>query len=107
MGIKSKLARSGWFSDDRRFPPRNAIQKTGECWLWRSVIDRALTDALSTIPSMKAEAMEFFNDKTGWFDRVCIMADLTSKEVLWKLDYFIDMYKKEKELRHANKQTKG
>lgn len=99
MGIKSKIARSGWFSDTKQFPPRNLIQKTGECWLWRTVIDRALVDAISTVPSTKEDAMLFFNDKTGWFDRVCIMADLTAKEVLGKLEYVITTHNKEKQQR--------
>jgi hypothetical protein len=103
MGVKSKLARSGWFSDDKRFPPRNLIQKTGECWLWRTVIDRALVDALSTIPSTKADAMDFFEDKTGWFEKVCSMADLTPKEVFGKLAYFIETNKQDRKKREDAK----
>lgn len=103
MGVKSKLARSGWFSDDRRFPPRTLLQKTGECWLWRTVIDRALVDALSTIPSTREDAMLFFNDKTGWFDRVCIMADLTAQEVLGKLNYLVQTHKEERQKKQNGK----
>jgi hypothetical protein len=103
MGVKSKLARSGCFSDDKQFPPRNLMQKMGECWLWRRVIDRALIDALSTIPSTKQEALDFFNDNTGWFDEVCIMADLKRGEVLAKLNYFITKNQEEKKKRNGNR----
>ena len=102
MGVKARLARSGCFSDDKQFPPRTGIQKSGECWLWRSVIDRALIDALSTVPSTRKEAMLFFDDKTGWLDKVCIMADLTKQEVLGKLQYFIDTHTKESARKKVN-----
>lgn len=106
MGVKSKLARSGWFSDGKRFPPRNLIQKTGECWLWRTVIDRALVDALSLIPSTRLDALDFFNDKSGWFDKVCAMSDLTPAEVLRKLEYFIETNAKERKKREDAKQQR-
>lgn len=94
MGIKAKIARSGWFANHVHYPPETDWERSWQCWMWRAVLDRALVDVMSKNKKHYREAADFFfapdKEIREWFDKVCLMAALDTDHVLTRVKQIID-----------------